>query len=260
MQTKIILSLGAGVQSSTLALMAMHGEILKPDYAIFADTGWEPANVLIWLDWLEQQLDFPVIRVNNGNLLNDLTKGLETDIYSDTYSYFTPAPFFISGGIGKRHCTFDYKIKPITQKIRELLGLKPRQRSKSKVIQFIGISLDEAHRAKPSRLKWMTHEFPLLNNRMTRLDCLNWMKKNGYPTAPKSACVGCPFHSDQFWQKLKTDDSKSFNMAVNMDLLIRSRKIPEYLHRSLNPLVDVRFIDDSQADLFGNECDGICGT
>lgn len=36
-----ILSLGAGVQSSTLALMAEHGEIEKPDYAIFADTGWE---------------------------------------------------------------------------------------------------------------------------------------------------------------------------------------------------------------------------
>jgi len=37
------LSLGAGVQSTTLALMAAHGEIgPMPDCAIFADTGWEP--------------------------------------------------------------------------------------------------------------------------------------------------------------------------------------------------------------------------
>lgn len=37
------LSLGAGVQSTTMALMAAHGEIgPMPDCAIFADTGWEP--------------------------------------------------------------------------------------------------------------------------------------------------------------------------------------------------------------------------
>ena len=35
-----VLSLGAGVQSTTLALMAAHGEIgPMPDCAIFADTG-----------------------------------------------------------------------------------------------------------------------------------------------------------------------------------------------------------------------------
>ena len=39
------LSLGAGVQSTVLALMAERGDhgLSKPDVAIFADTGWEPA-------------------------------------------------------------------------------------------------------------------------------------------------------------------------------------------------------------------------
>jgi hypothetical protein len=47
------LSLGAGVQSSTLALMAAHGEITPmPVAAIFADTQAEPASVYRWLDWL----------------------------------------------------------------------------------------------------------------------------------------------------------------------------------------------------------------
>ena len=41
-----IISLGAGVQSTTMALMAAHGEITPmPDCAIFADTGWEPKAV-----------------------------------------------------------------------------------------------------------------------------------------------------------------------------------------------------------------------
>ena len=37
------LSLGAGVQSTTMALLAAHGEVgPMRDCAIFADTGWEP--------------------------------------------------------------------------------------------------------------------------------------------------------------------------------------------------------------------------
>jgi hypothetical protein len=38
-----VISLGAGVRSTTMALMAAHGEITPmPDAAIFADTQWEP--------------------------------------------------------------------------------------------------------------------------------------------------------------------------------------------------------------------------
>lgn len=48
-----IISLGAGVQSTTLLLMAVHGEIEpKPEYAIFADTGWEPVKVYKYIEAL----------------------------------------------------------------------------------------------------------------------------------------------------------------------------------------------------------------
>lgn len=64
-----VLSLGAGVQSTTMALMAAHGEIgPMPDCAIFSDTGWEPKAVYDHLEWLEQQLPFPVHRVERGNI------------------------------------------------------------------------------------------------------------------------------------------------------------------------------------------------
>ena len=46
-------SLGAGVQSSAMALMAAAGEISPmPRAAIFADTQAEPDSVYRWLDWL----------------------------------------------------------------------------------------------------------------------------------------------------------------------------------------------------------------
>ena len=55
-----VLSLGAGVQSTVMALMTMTGEIKdKPDCAIFADTGAEPKNVYKHLEWLIKQLDYP---------------------------------------------------------------------------------------------------------------------------------------------------------------------------------------------------------
>lgn len=66
-----VISLGAGVQSTTMALMAAHGEIKPmPDVAIFADTQWEPKAVYDHLDWLGSPnvLPFPIKRVTAGNL------------------------------------------------------------------------------------------------------------------------------------------------------------------------------------------------
>ena len=69
-----VISLGAGVQSSTMALMAAKGEITPmPVAAVFADVGAEPKNVYDYLSWLEGVLPFPVHRVNNGSLLDTLT-------------------------------------------------------------------------------------------------------------------------------------------------------------------------------------------
>jgi len=71
-----VISLGAGVQSSTMALMAAHGEITPmPDYAIFADTQAEPSHIYSWLDWLETQLPFPVLRVTAGSLKEAILNG-----------------------------------------------------------------------------------------------------------------------------------------------------------------------------------------
>lgn len=103
-----VLSLGAGVQSTTLALMAAHGEIEPPDCAIFADTGWEPGEVYAHLAWLEGVLPFPVYRVSRGNLRETVVSGR-----------FEPIPWHREGGPGPRQCTYQYKLRPI---------LRPAQR------------------------------------------------------------------------------------------------------------------------------------
>jgi hypothetical protein len=69
-----LLSLGAGVQSTTLALMVACGELETIDGAIFADTKWEPRRVYEHLDRLEKALvgaGVPVYRVSKGDLRKD---------------------------------------------------------------------------------------------------------------------------------------------------------------------------------------------
>lgn len=67
MKTITILSLGAGVQSTALALMAERGLVEKPVAAIFSDTGDEPATVYQHLEKLRGMLSFPVHTVKFGN-------------------------------------------------------------------------------------------------------------------------------------------------------------------------------------------------
>ena len=179
---------------------------------------------------------------------------------------FASMPFFTdNGGIGRRQCTSEYKIVPVQKKLRELLGYKPRQRiPQHSVDLIIGISFDEIQRMKPSRVKWIKHDFPLIDLRLTRLHCIDWFKKNGYPEPVKSSCIGCPFHNDLAWLEMRENNNDEFKDAVYIDSVVRtgvSGMIKEqYMHRDLKPLDQVSFKDTrNQTDMFINECDGMCG-
>ena len=261
---KRFLSLGAGVQSSTLALMIAHGEIEPVEAAIFADTGWEPKKVYEWLDWLEKQLPFPVHRVQRGDLRADAIAR------SQSVQRVAAIPWHMimpngDRAMGRRQCTKEYKIEPLTKKARELIGLVPRQRAKGVVCEMlIGISTDEALRMKPAREPWKQHRWPLIEKGMSRWDCLQWMERKGYPLPPKSSCIGCPFHSDDEWRSIKSDP-EAWADAILVDSIIREQpgiKGQQFMHRSCKPLPEVDLstaADHGQVDMFNNECEGICG-
>lgn len=266
-----VISLGAGVQSSTMALMAARGLITPmPDAAIFADTQDEPASVYRWLDWLEKQLPFPVNRVTRGRLS---TAALEMRISKAGVKYpVVTVPVFslsASGDKGKiqhRACTADYKITPIVRHLRKLCGVK-RGQSVVTVTSWIGISLDEVQRMKPSREPWVKHRWPLVEMRKTRRHCLEWMAEHGYPTPPRSSCVYCPFRNDAEWRRLKNDEPEEFAKAVHFERELQVAKSSifgstPFLHRSCVPLDQIDFrndIDHGQQLLWQDECEGMCG-
>ena len=273
---KHILSLGAGVQSSTLALMAARGEVTPmPDAAIFADTQAEPKAIYKWLYWLEKQLPFPVHVVSAGSLAQAALRIKYNKEGFSKRSNIIPA--FIknpngSRGILPRRCTSKFKIIPILKKSREIGGIKRGQKEVG-VIQWIGISIDEIYRMKPSRDPWCRNRWPLIEKEMSRHDCLLWMLRNGFPAPPRSACIFCPFRADQEWRRLKTNDPSPFAYAIRFEkklqhlhqLTGRSKNMGlvgvPFLHDSLKPLGEVDFSEDTAQGQFRflNECEGMCG-
>lgn len=272
-----VLSLGGGIQSTVMALMAEAGYFSdKPDYAVFADTGWEPNSVYDNLDWLEQQVTYPVMRVSNGrNLLEDVQSGVNAQ-----GKPWLTLPVFLAdregreAGINWRQCTKNYKLDPIRRAVQSLLGVEPRKNfsSETNVEMWLGISTDEAMRVKPSRNWWIIHRYPLIfDHPMNREDCRQWFSER-YPgrVLTRSACIGCPFRSSSSWLEIREREPEQFHEAVQLDEMIRSpehnagrmfRKLA-YLHHRRLPLaeaVELDLQDANDQNHFLNECEGHCG-
>ena len=262
------LSLGAGVQSSALLVLACTDDrVPKPDVAIFADTGDEPPWVYEYVDVLKEWVKpygVPIEVVQNS-------LGSLSDVYINHQragKWYARVPIYTMSeeghkGMTGRHCTREFKISPIEKRVRELLGYKPRQRVKERVRSMHGISLDEVQRMKASSTRWLTVAYPLVDLGIDRRRCFDIIKEAGLPEPSRSACVYCPYHSDTYWNWLKTEQPEAFAQAVSFDHEIRrmpGRNDDGFVHRSCVPLDEAVFdvSDPDQVDMFG-ECEGMCG-
>tara|TARA_R100001086_G_scaffold149147_1_gene79175 strand:- start:5 stop:835 length:831 start_codon:yes stop_codon:yes gene_type:complete len=270
-----ILSLGAGVQSSTLALMIEKGEIPMVDAGIFADVKAEPQEVYDWLKYLQSEITkFPIYIVSYRDLKKDILDASKGEFKAFTAPFFTKNIQTQKKGMLQRQCTADYKIKPVIQKIRSLLGLKKGEKRKkgTNVELLMGISKDEVQRMKINPIKYIKNIYPLIDKNFRRSNCLDWIKKHNYPKPPRSACTFCPFHSNLEWKQIKKN-KKEWEEVVALDKAIRNQdrfkeknkgsaslKDELFLHRSCKPIDEVEFDEKTdQLDLFNNECEGYCG-
>ena len=118
-------------------------------------------------------------------------------------------------------------------------------------------------------MPYIRNRYPLIEQRISRANLKLWLERN-YPQIPvgKSACVGCPFRSDESYLELMERDPLAVRKAIAADHLMRANYQPSlkstpYLHRSGRPLAevleDLRRNRAMQPELFGNECEGVCG-
>ena len=274
-----VLGLGAGWQSTTLALLAGRGLVEPmPDFAVFADTKAEPRQVYKNVEWLRGELPYPVRIVDCGrSLRDDLLAGV-----NHTGHRYVEIPLRVrnpdgSRGLTRRQCTSNYKIKPINDEIRRELGYGPGEKVKRgiQVEHWFGISTDEVGRTRDSKSHWIINRYPLIELDWSREDCGEWFREH-YPDRqlPRSACTFCPFRSSEEWVALRESEPAAFEDAVEIDYMLRDRnteaskallKGTPYIHRTYQPLdVAIETYEQDKAmqpELWDweNECEGVCG-
>jgi hypothetical protein len=292
-----ILNFGGGTQSSAVLAMSCLGDLPKLDAAIFADTGWEPKEVYRYVELMRdfaERHGVPVITVTAGDLREHaLSRQVAGGRGEGAATRFASLPLYtwdgetydkrgrrVTGRI-MRQCTKEYKIEPITKKIREMVGVKPRQRvPKGTVLahQWFGISMDEMQRMKTRRgdgkemPHWTERYYPLIEPefgiQMRREGSIQYLLDKGFPMPTRSACIGCPFHHDDEWKRL-FEDEEARRDAFEFDEAIRQMAGMDSmtnLHRSGRPLRDLwlegAFTNEDEMDLFvgwQDECAGHCG-
>jgi hypothetical protein len=273
----IYLALGAGVQSGTLAEMIVEGELSRPDVAIFADTGDEPDYVYSHVEYLCGRLagvDVPLVTVSAGNIIEDAMS---------SEGRFATMPLFTrrNGKVGRmrRQCTREYKVEPIEREVRSrllALGLAKRTTTAVRIDNgvaiecWLGLSLDEVARMRPSRVPAIENRWPLLDRRMTRHSCKLWLNQRDLPIPGKSSCKRCPYHNDAYLRDKRNNRPGDWQDMVEFDAFLRSgdSRLAEiadgdlYLHRQCIPLdeVDLRTEQDNGQMDFLDICDeGHCG-
>ncbi len=237
------LSLGAGVNSTALLLLAVR-DGFPLDEVVFANTGAEKPETYAYL----QERIVPFLRAK-GIAYREV-RAKETLIDRCIRGHTIPDRRY-------RWSTRDYKIRPIYK------HLKP----KAPVVCYLGIAYDEAHRVKQEhQVDWLRREWPLIDAKMTRTDCVKLIESEGWPIPPKSGCWFCPFQKVGEWRDLLRDHPELYRRAIEIEK--NGSKYPEFalIDGGLTKLRD-RFRKEERAaneqsslDGYIEECEGFCLT
>lgn len=253
-----VLNWGWGQDSTTIALMSKHGELPPLDAILCADTQQEPDEVYETVEWVSVLLEVPVYRVTVGDLGAAILQAAREHKEGKrlTAGHVGQPPFYVkndpnkdyatavSGGVLRRKCTHDYKIVPIRQKLRKILGVSPVGRLPKHmwVEQWIGFPVEELGRTFCSDVQWITNTFPLIDKRMRKTDCERWLREHGYPSPiPKSSCRFCPFHTNAYWRRMRDTQPQEWAKVVAFEAELHQGKLPgvrgtPYVHKSMVPL------------------------
>ena len=195
-ETAHILSFGAGV--NTVALMVMLIRDKAPlDGVVFADTGGETPDTYESVDDARSYLGEFQIPFTTVQALPR-----KTDLYG------TALRRRVIPSVQWRWCTRDFKVNPIHRYYREL---------GRHVNQYVGIAYDEVHRVRDSREAYVTNLYPLVDQRLTRQDCIDIISEAGLRVPEKSGCYFCPFNSTKRWRRILERHPALFEKAIMLE-------------------------------------------
>lgn len=236
-----ILSCGAGMQSTALALMSCENALARRngyaapnrlvpvyDHVIFCDLGMEPSWVMDQVEFIRKACEMAGIPF----------KVLKTNLYGDFMKNFgerrtISIPWWTLGDDGKkskmpRNCTIDYKVEVISKYIRwEVLGYRKGQRlkdhDKKAHEMHMGFSYEERKRCKESPNPMFVNQFPLVELGWTRAESYAYCKDVWGLDTKASACTFCPYHQNYFFKFLKENLPEEYAALVEVDNLLRDK-------------------------------------
>lgn len=262
-----ILSCGAGMQSTALALMScenkLNGDAVHPlvpiyDVILFCDLGEEP-------DWVYDQVNFIQKACEKSDIPFYI---LESDLHSHYIEKFGTSrvvsiPFWTVDENGKkgkmmRNCTLDYKINAMQKFIRsEILGYKKGQRTKPEDLKahemHIGFSKEEEKRCKENPHKMFVNKFPLCEMNLERKHNYAYIRDVWGLETKASACTFCPFHRNYFFKYIKENHKESYEKVIRFDEILEAQqpntkiKSKLYISRSRKRIKDLT--DDECNDM-----------
>jgi len=261
-----VISLGWGAQSFALAAMSALGVLPPVDAAIHADTTHERSETYEfakrWSLWLEER-GVRVVTVRAERTRPDEHYGKTIGLRLPAYTRY---PDGTLSGTLSRQCTRDWKIAPINRQVSVELKKRGLKKSPGIVEQWLGITLDEIQRMKPSRVKYIKLRFPfveMFETPMSRWQVVRWLQDNNLEVPVRSSCVFCPYHDRATWREIKNSGNDDWARAVDVDERIRDKRpgFLCYVHRDAFRLssIDMRSeIDHGQLSLWDEECEGMC--
>jgi len=201
---EIVLSFGAGVQTTALAILIAEGKVAA-DRVVFADTGAEKPETY----WFMEQYTKPLLAKHGLQIETVVSRHGRLEDYCMKYRMI---PSTIET---KRWCSWKFKIDPINAHLK---GVERET--------IIGFSADEVGRAT----RRSDALFPLIEQGMKVADCQDVIKAQGWPIPLKSSCFFCVFQGPIEWNWLKIHHPDLVARALVMEANYYDRR-PETRHR-----------------------------
>ena len=220
-----VLNMGGGV--NTVALLLEYWK--DYDLVLFSDTGGENPETYFYLE----NYIIPFCKSKNLEFVKVQSKLGTLEQYCLDKKQIPSRKF--------KWCTDKFKRTPIKQELR-----RRGATAKNPITCSLGICSDESHRinTKYDNVKYQILDYPLIDHKITRRDCIEIIKKHGFPVPTKSACYYCYNSSKKEILKLRGNHKDLFDKMETME----SNSTRTFFNVPLKHYNEIQTLDDFGCD------------
>ncbi len=202
----------SGGKDSTSMLLRMVEENMHIDEIIFCDTGLEFPEIYAHIKKVEEYINIPITTISAP--------------YTFEYYMFHRVKIRGKNKGEKGYGWPDFRVRWCTARLKnDVIKRYLKQYKDEEIVEYHGIALDEAHRAKNNK-DGRNIKYPLIEWQMTEQDCLNYCYDKGfdwgglYNYFSRTNCYLCPLqrlselkviytHYPELWAHMRELDKRS---------------------------------------------------